>query len=165
MLPFNRFEAGSPVVLVDTWRGAAACPGEIQAADVLKIPYKSKEAVEGTREGSVPDNAHEGSVVITLVGTITIKPEHDQEFVPLAMSTAELVRRQEPDTILYLSHGHPTEAHAYAFVKRYRDAAAWQTHREAPYVQGALAKLQNCAVEPPDTLRLTQIVFDIQRAS
>jgi quinol monooxygenase YgiN len=112
----------------------------------------------------VPDNAHEESGVITLMGTITIKPEHDEEFVALATATAEMVRRHEPDTILYLTYQHPTEAHTYAFVERYRDAAAWTAHLEAPYVRDAVAKLQNCAVEPPDTLRLTQIVFDIQRA-
>jgi quinol monooxygenase YgiN len=112
----------------------------------------------------VPNNAHEGSGVITLMGTISIKPEHDQEFVALATSTAEMVRRQEPDTLLYLSYRHPTQAYTYAFVERYRHADAWKTHSEAPYIQDALATLKNCVVEPPDTLRLTQIVFDIQRA-
>jgi quinol monooxygenase YgiN len=112
----------------------------------------------------VPDNAHEGSGVITLMGTITIKPEHDEEFVALATATADMVRRYEPDTLLYLSYRYPTQAHTYAFVERYRHADAWATHSEAPYIQDALAKLQNCVVEPPDTLQLTQTVFDIQRA-
>ena len=113
--------------------------------------------------GSVPNDAHEGSSAITLMGTIRIKPEYDEEFVALATATPEMVRRNEPDTILYLTYRHPTDAHTYAFVERYRDAAAWTAHIEAPYVRDAMAKLQNCVLEPPDTLRLTQIVFDIQR--
>jgi quinol monooxygenase YgiN len=98
------------------------------------------------------------------MGTLRIKPEDDVEFVALATETAEMVRRHEQGTILYLSYRHPTASHTYAFVERYRDAAAWKTHIEAPYLQDAMAKPQNFALEPPDTLRLTHSVFDIQRA-
>jgi quinol monooxygenase YgiN len=99
------------------------------------------------------------------MGTIRIKPEHDDEFAALATATAEMVRLHEPDTLLYLTYRHPTEAHTYAFVERYRNAHAWNTHIEAPYVREATARLRDCVVAPPDTLRLTQVVFDVQRAT
>jgi quinol monooxygenase YgiN len=117
-----------------------------------------------TEEGSgVPADTHQGSGVITFMGTITIKPEHDEEFVALATATAEMMRRHEPHTILYLSYRHPTKAHTYAFVERYRNVDAWNTHIEAPYVREAMARLRDCAVEPPDTLQLTAVLFDVQR--
>ena len=99
-----------------------------------------------------------------MIGTITIKLEHEDEFVALATATADMVRRHEPDTLLYLTYRHPTEAHTCAFVERYRNADAWNTHIEAPYVRGAMSRLQECVVSPPDTLQLTQVVFDVQRA-
>ncbi len=50
----------------------------------------------------VPDDTQGGSAVITLVGTMTVKSEHEEEFVAYATSTVETVLQKEPGTILAL---------------------------------------------------------------
>ncbi len=97
-------------------------------------------------------------MTITLVGTMTIKPEHEEEFLAYATSTVETVLQKEPGTILYTLHSHPTTAHAYVWVERYRDANALEAHAEAPYIREAMGKLQKWLAEPPELLQLRQIV-------
>lgn len=106
----------------------------------------------------MPDEMQEGSAVITLVGTMTIKPEHEEEFVAYATSTVQTVLQKERGTILYTLHSHPTTLHTYVWVERYRDADALKAHAEAPYIQEAMGRLQNWLVKPPELLQLRQIV-------
>jgi hypothetical protein len=40
----HQLKDGSPVVLVDTWRDGSRLSWQIQAVDVLNVPYNSKEA-------------------------------------------------------------------------------------------------------------------------
>jgi quinol monooxygenase YgiN len=98
------------------------------------------------------------------MGTTTIKPEHEQAYLALTKATAEMIRQHEPDTLLHLVHRHPSEPHTYVFVDRYRNAEAVKAHAEAPYFQETMAKARDWLAKPPDTLRLTEIVWDIQRA-
>jgi quinol monooxygenase YgiN len=65
---------------------------------------------------------------------------------------------------LNLVHRHPSEPHTYVFVERYCNADAVKAYAEAPYFQETMAKAQDWLVKPPDVLRLTQSVWDIQRA-
>jgi quinol monooxygenase YgiN len=98
------------------------------------------------------------SDAITLIGTMAIKPEHEQEFVEFAAATAQTVHEQEPGTILYVLHQHATEPHTYVWVERYRDAEAWKAHTQAPYIAEAMRKLANWLSKPPELIQLSQIV-------
>jgi quinol monooxygenase YgiN len=110
--------------------------------------------VEGKGTSSVQGN----SDTITLIVTMTFKPEHEQEFVELAAATAQTVHEQEPGTILYVLHQHATAPHSYVWVERYRDAEALQAHTQAPYMAEAMNKLPNWFSKPPELIQLSQIV-------
>ena len=58
----------------------------------------------------------------TFVATVTLKPEHEDEFIALMTATVEMVLANEPNTTLYAVHKHPTEPHTYVSIERYRDA-------------------------------------------
>jgi quinol monooxygenase YgiN len=100
---------------------------------------------------------HGDSSVVTLVVTMTIHPEKEQEFVDFAAATARTVRESEPGTLLYVLHRHPTEPHTYVWVERYRDAEALKAHTEAPYMAEAMSKLPNWLSHPPEMIQLSQI--------
>ncbi len=101
---------------------------------------------------------HGDSRVITLIGTMAIKPEHEHEFVDLAVRTAQTVHESEPGTVLYVMHKHPTKPHAYVWVERYRDAEALKAHTEAPHIAEAMGNLANWLSKPPELIQLSQIV-------
>jgi hypothetical protein len=48
----------------------------------------------------MPDDADAGSEIITFMGTMTVKPEHEEAHLALAKATAETIRCHEPDTLL-----------------------------------------------------------------
>ena len=109
-------------------------------------------------ESRVPDDRYGGSDAITFVATVTIKPEHEKEFVALVTATTNTVLGNEPGTTLYVTHAHPTEPHAYVSVERYRNAEALKAHAEAPYLREAMGKLEEWLAKPIDFLQLRQIV-------
>ena len=108
-----------------------------------------------TETGS-PDNWGNGDT-LTVIGTLRFKPEHEHEFLALATRVVQAVHDQEPGTILFALHKHPSEAHAYVWVERYRDAKAFQAHSAAPYIVDGLAKLSNWLSMPPDVQELSQL--------
>ena len=48
-------------------------------------------------------NAHGNEDVVTLLVTMTVKPEYEQEFLDFAAYFAEKVHADEPDTLLYVA--------------------------------------------------------------
>jgi quinol monooxygenase YgiN len=106
----------------------------------------------------VPADGYGGADVITFVAMVTIKPEHEEEFVALVTTTVDIVLANEPGTILYVLHKHPTEPHTYVAIERYRDAEALKAHADGPYFGDAMGKLQQWLAKPIDALQLSQIV-------
>lgn len=104
------------------------------------------------------ERSHGDSAVITLVGTMTVVAEREDEFLELATRTARAVHEREPGTILYALHRHPTEPHAYVWVERYRSAEALKAHNEAPSIAEAMAKLPNLLSKPPELIQMNQVV-------
>lgn len=100
---------------------------------------------------------HGDSRVVTLVITMTLQPDSEQEFVDFAATLVRTVTESEPDTLLYALHRHPSEPHTYIWVERYRDAEALQVHTEAPYMAEAMGKLPNWLAQPPEMIQLSQI--------
>jgi quinol monooxygenase YgiN len=107
-------------------------------------------------ETGLSDNRGNGDT-LTVIGTMRVKPEHEEEFVDLATRVVLAVHEQEPGTILYVLHKHPSEAHAYVWVERYRDSEAQQAHLAAPYVADALAKLPDWLSAPPEFQEFSQL--------
>lgn len=96
--------------------------------------------------------------MVTLVVTMSFKPEHENDFLALAREFAATVHSSEPDTLLYTLHKHPSEPHTYVWVERYRDAAALQTHSTSPAMQAVFPKLKNYLAGPPSMLKLDQVL-------
>ena len=106
----------------------------------------------------MPDDRFGGSDAITFVATVTIKPEHEEEFVALVTAMAEKIQVDEPGTTLHVLHRHPTEPHTYVAVERYRDTDAVTAHAESPYFGEAMEKFQDWLAKPIEFLQLHQIV-------
>jgi len=94
---------------------------------------------------------------LTLIVTMVLRPEHEAEFLAFAQTTMEKVIEHEPGTLLYTLHRHPTEPHAYVWVERYADAAAFTAHSETPYIGEAMSKLRDWLARPPEVQRYQQI--------
>lgn len=101
---------------------------------------------------------HGDSEAITLVVTMTIEPEREEEFLELARTTIPKVHAKEPGTTLYALHRHPTERHTYVWVERYRDAAALEAHGKAPYIAEAMAKLPRVLAKEGRIQQLGQLL-------
>jgi len=78
---------------------------------------------------------------LTLVISMPIKPKYEETFLAKATEFMSLVRDNEPGTILYSVSKHPTQAHTFVWVERYRDAAAADAHQATPYFQALLPSL------------------------
>jgi quinol monooxygenase YgiN len=109
-------------------------------------------------ESRVPDDRYGGSDAITFVATVTIKPEHEEEYLALVAAMADKILANEPGTTLHVLHKHPTEPYTYVAVERYRDAEAWNAHAEAPYLCETLGQLEEWLTKPVDVLQLSQMV-------
>jgi quinol monooxygenase YgiN len=108
----------------------------------------------------VPSSAagHGGTDTITLVVTMAIKPEFEQDFLAVARAFARRVHAEEPGTLLYVLTKHPERDHTYVWVERYRDEVAFKTHAESLYMAEVLPKLAQYLDGRPELLRLSQVV-------
>ncbi len=102
-------------------------------------------------------SVHGDSSVVTLLITMSIHPESEQEFLDFAAALVRTVLESEPTIALYGLHRHPSEPHTYVWVERYRDAEALQAHTEAPYIAEAMSKLPKWLAQPPEMTQLSQV--------
>jgi quinol monooxygenase YgiN len=105
-----------------------------------------------------PKSNGTSSTVATLIRTTTLKREHEQAFLSSRRPPDSSLTEEEPGTLLYVLHRHPTEPHTYVWVERYRDREALSAHTEAAYIAEAMGKLANWLAKPPEMTELTQIV-------
>lgn len=89
---------------------------------------------------------------------MSVKAEHEREFLDFATNTVRTVHEKEPGTILYVLHKHPTEPYTYVWVERYCSAEALEIHTNAAYIAEAMRRLPNWLSKPPDLIQLRQIV-------
>ncbi len=107
---------------------------------------------------STPPAGQGGPEAITLVVTMSIKPEFEDEFLAMARGFADLVYANEPGVLLYVLTKHPTEEHTYVWVERYRDEATLKQHGETSYMAEVRPKLGQYLAGRPEALRLRQVV-------
>lgn len=94
---------------------------------------------------------------ITQIVTMTVKPEHEEEFLEFADRYISLVEEGEPGTSLYVLTKHPERDQTYVWVERYDDQEALQLHSDAPSMADAMATLEPWWSEPPELLVLSQV--------
>ncbi|HLF72116.1 MAG TPA: putative quinol monooxygenase [Dehalococcoidia bacterium] len=95
---------------------------------------------------------------LTLVVTMTMKPEAEAAFLAQARDFIATVEAEEPGTILYVLTKHPEREHTYVWVERYRDLAAAEAHRNSPYMAETMPKIREWLAAPPEFLRLRQVL-------
>lgn len=103
---------------------------------------------------------HGNPDVVTLLVTMAVKPEYEQEFLDFAAHLTEKVHAEEPGTLLYVLTRHPTKSHTYLWVERYRNQDALQAHSETAHVGEAMARVQDPKwwANPPEMMQLSQVI-------
>jgi quinol monooxygenase YgiN len=96
--------------------------------------------------------------ILTFVSTMTFKPEHEQEFLDLALPFVAKVRALEPDTLLYVLARHPTEPHTFVWIERYPSQAAFTAHKNTPYMKEAFPIVLGWLAKPLVSWRLEEVV-------
>jgi quinol monooxygenase YgiN len=95
---------------------------------------------------------------ISFVGHLRVRPEHEQAFLDHVAATVSEVLANEPGTILYAVHGHPTEPHTFFFIERYRDDDALRAHAESPHLADAVATMETYLAAPVEVTMYRQVL-------
>ncbi len=107
---------------------------------------------------TTPTLATAGSAAtITLMVTMTLKPEHEAAFLDDAREFVRKVHANEARTLTFALNKHPTLEHTYVWVERYEDAAAFEVHRGMEYMQADRPWRQERLAKPTEVLRLSQV--------
>jgi quinol monooxygenase YgiN len=100
----------------------------------------------------------DGPEAITLVVTMSIKPDFEDDFLEMARASADKVYANEPGVLLYVLTKHPTQEHTYVWVERFRDEEVLKQHRETAYMAEARPRLGQYLAAPPEGMRLMQVI-------
>jgi quinol monooxygenase YgiN len=98
-----------------------------------------------------------GSETLTLIVTMVIKPEREEEFLATTRDFVDWVHANEPGTLLYVLTKHAAQDHTYVWVERYKDHAAADAHRNTARIGEALAVVRQCLDGAPEAIRLEQV--------
>jgi len=101
---------------------------------------------------------HGDSNVVTLVVTVTIKPEQEQAYLDASREFILKVHQAEPGIVLYALNKHDSEPHTYVWVERYRDEAALADHVKTPHMAAIMSKVGDWLAKPPTILKLRQVL-------
>lgn len=97
---------------------------------------------------------------ISLIATMTIKPECEAEFLSAAREFVPWVQANEPGTLLYVLTRHPSREHTFVWLERFRDEAAVDDHRKSEQFAAFLPRVRECLAAPTEGLRLEQVIPD-----
>ncbi len=71
---------------------------------------------------------------VTVIAYLTVQPGTEQGFLDQFGSIVTQTRA-EPGCINYDFHQHMTDPYRFVFYENYLDQAAYETHRQEPYIQ------------------------------
>jgi quinol monooxygenase YgiN len=94
---------------------------------------------------------------ITLVVTMTVKPEQESAFLKMTGEFIAWVQANEPGTLLYTLNKNTEVEHTYTWVERYRDQAAAQLHGSSEQIAKARAQLPDMLAKPGTRVVLHQV--------
>ena len=95
---------------------------------------------------------------VTLMVTMPIKPEWENEFISSAQKFVAAVHANEPDVLTYSVTRHPNRESTYVWIERYRNEAALASHTDTPHMAEIRPKLGHFIAGPVEALRLPQVV-------
>jgi len=95
--------------------------------------------------------------IITLVVTMTVKPEQEAAFLKMTGEFIAWVHANEAGTLLYTLNRNSDAGHTFTWVERYRDEAALAAHGASDEMAAARAQLPDMLAKPPERVRLQQV--------
>jgi quinol monooxygenase YgiN len=97
------------------------------------------------------------SGVLSLVVTMTIKPEQEAAFLKMATEFIAWVHANEDGILLYELTRNSDLEHTFTWLERYRDEAAAKAHGSTPQIAAARAQLADMHAKPPVRMVLHQL--------
>jgi quinol monooxygenase YgiN len=109
-------------------------------------------------DGSAQTNPHGSEGVVSLVVTMTVKPESEQEFLEICRAFAAYVHTHYAGVLLYTLNKDPKLEHTYVWIERYVDEEAIRSKAATPEYKAAVSKVLPLLAKPPEGRRLFQVV-------
>jgi len=85
-----------------------------------------------------------------LVVRFEVLDGHEDSFDALTAETLDAIRREEPGTLVYITHSEPASPGVRVFYELYRDRAAFKTHESTLDVRRFLAERGQHLRRDPD---------------
>jgi len=101
---------------------------------------------------------HGNEGVVSLVVTMTVKPESEQEFLEICRAYAAFVHTHHAGALLYTLNKDPKLDHTYVWIERYVDEEAIRAKAATPEYKAAVSKVIPLLARPPEARRLVQVV-------
>lgn len=108
--------------------------------------------------GLAEANRHGNQGVISLVVTMTVKPENEHEFLDICRSFAAYVHTHYAGVLLYTLNKDPRQEHTYVWIERYVDDAAIRAKAETAEYKSAVSRVMLLLARPPEARRLVQVI-------
>jgi quinol monooxygenase YgiN len=108
--------------------------------------------------GPAQTNPHGSEGVVSLVVTMTVKPESEQEFLEICRAFAAYVHTHYAGVLLYTLNKDPKLEHTYVWIERYVDEEAIRSKAATPEYKAAVSKVLPLLAKPPEGRRLFQVV-------
>lgn len=108
--------------------------------------------------GLAQSNQHGKEGVVSLIVTMTVKPESEQEFLEICRAFAAYVHTHYAGVLLYTLNKDPRLEHTYVWIERYVDEEAIRNKAATPEYKAAVSRVMPLLARPPEGRRLLQIV-------
>src|SRR5512137_2528286 len=105
-----------------------------------------------------PTNQHGHEGVVSLVVTMTVKPENERDFLEICREFAAYVHTHYAGVLLYTLSKDPRQEHTYVWIERYVDEEAIRKKAATPEYKAAVAKVMPLLANPAQARRLVQVV-------
>jgi quinol monooxygenase YgiN len=116
-------------------RRSAGGPGGEAAAQAAGWAAGGSQGEDRRRAGQAEaDDPEARARMFGQIAIYTLLQEGTAEFDRLTERVVEEVRTREPDTLVYIVHGVPSAPLQRILYEVYRDRAAYEKHRQRPYV-------------------------------
>jgi quinol monooxygenase YgiN len=122
-------------------------------------PYTPETALSpapAVARAATAAHGHEG--IVSLVVTMTVKPENEREFLEICREFAAYVHTRYAGVLLYTLSKDPRQEHTYVWIERYVDEEAIRRKAATPEYKAAVAKVMPLLANPPQARRLIQVV-------
>ena len=119
----------------------------------VTLPSRSPASVTPT-----PSIQHGREGVVSLVVTMTVKPEREQEFLEICRAFASYVHAHYAGVLLYTLNRDPRLEYTYVWIERYVDDEAIRSKAATAEYKAAVSKVMPLLAKPPEARRLIQIV-------